>query len=278
MTTLRSPRTTVPNGACDVHVHVYDPAYKLAPTALGPAPDAPLTAYLEQRERLGLSRTVFVQPTAYGADNSCMLAAIAKLDGSARGVAMVGPTVTTAELARLDAGGIRGFRMRAFPGGVLAFDDLAKVAARAALLNWHVDLEIDGRTLPDREVLLARLPLPIVVDHIGKFGEPVALDHPGVTALRRLLATGHVYVKLAAPYDSSRSGGPAWADLEPLIAVLVHDAPERLLWASNWPHAALPAPQRPNDADWLDRLAELVPDKNARHSVLVEAPATLYRF
>lgn len=278
MTDPRSPRTAPPLGACDVHVHVYDPAYALAPTALGPAPDASLADYLAQRNRLGIARTVIVQPTAYGADNSCMLAAIAKLDGSGRGVAMVGPNVTTAELAQLHAGGIRGFRMRAFPGGVLDFAGLEKVARRAALLDWHVDLEIDGRTLPDHEDLLARLPLPIVVDHIGKFGEPVALDHPGVNSLLHLLSSGRVYVKLSAPYDSSRSGGPAFADLVPLIELILQEAPDRVLWASNWPHAALAPAKRPDDADWLDRLAELVPDEKMRHAILVDTPAKLYRF
>src|ERR1044072_2564890 len=106
-----------PPGACDCHMHAYEPGYPLAPTAVAAAPPGPLAEYLEIRDRLGLTRTVVVQPTAYGADNSCTLAAIAALGPRARGVAMVTGEETDGELERLAQGGITGVRFRTFPAG-----------------------------------------------------------------------------------------------------------------------------------------------------------------
>ena len=155
---MANDETKAPPGACDCHMHVYEPGYPLAPTALAAAPPGPLSEYLKIRDRLGLTRAVVVQPTAYGADNSCTLAAIAALGASARGVAMVTGEETDGELERLAQGGITGFRFRTFPGGVLPWERLDRMAARAQELGWHTDIEMDGRTLPEHEAAFARLP------------------------------------------------------------------------------------------------------------------------
>ena len=130
------------------------------------------------------------------------------------------------------------------------------MAARAQDLDWFTDIEMDGRTLPEHEAAIARLPGRLVIDHIGKFLQPMPLDHPAVAVLMRLVDSGRTYVKIASPYDSSRSGPPDYADLAPLVALLVRAAPERLIWASNWPHAALAVDQRPDDAAWVDLMSE----------------------
>lgn len=265
-----------PPGACDCHLHVYEPGYPLAPTALAAPPPGPLSDYIKLRDRLGLTRAVLVQPTAYGADNSCTLAAIAAL-GEARGVAMVTGDETDAELERLAQGGIRGFRFRTFPGGVLPWEKLDRMAARAQEIGWFTDIEMDGRTLPDHEAALARLPGRLVIDHIGKFLEPVPPDHPAVAVLMRLIDSGRAYVKITSPYDSSRTGPPDYADLAPLVAALVSAAPERLLWATNWPHAALAADKRPDDGAWLDLMRQWMPDE-VRVKMLVDNPAALFGF
>jgi D-galactarolactone isomerase len=274
---MRKPETEVPAGTIDCHMHIYDPAHPLAPTALAAPPPGALSDYLKLRERLGIARTVVVQPTAYGADNTVTLNAIATMGRSARGIAMVTGEETDGELERLSAGGMRGFKFRALPGGVLPQGRLERMAARAQELDWITDIEMDGRTLPDNEAQIMRLPGRLIIDHIGKFLEPVPLDHPGVGVLMRLVASGRTYVKIASPYDSSRSGGPKYADLAPLVALLVREAPDRLIWASNWPHAALTVEQRPDDAAWLDLMTEWM-DETTRHKMLVDNPAELFGF
>jgi D-galactarolactone isomerase len=271
------PKHPVPAGTIDCHMHIYDPAHPLAPTALAAPPPGALGDYLRLRERLGIARTVVVQPTAYGADNTVTLDAIATMGDSARGIAMVTGEESDGELERLTAGGMRGFKFRALPGGVLPQDRLERMAARAQELDWITDIEMDGRTLPENEAQVARLPGRLIIDHIGKFLEPVSLDHPGVGVLMRLVESGRTYVKIASPYDQSRSGGPTYADLAPLVALLVREAPDRLIWASNWPHAALTVEQRPDDAAWLDLMTEWM-DETTRQKMLVDTPAELFGF
>lgn len=278
MTSTAKPSFAAPAGACDCHMHAYAPEYPLAPTALGPAPAAPFEDYLALRAQLGVSRTVVVQPTAYGSDNACTLAAIARLGAAARGVAMITGAESETELARLKQGGITGFRFRTFPGGVLSWENLRRTAERGQDFGWHVDIEMDGRTLPEHESTIAKLPGTLVIDHIGKFLEPVPLDHPGVRTLLRLIDSGRVYVKITSPYDSSRSGPPDYADLAPLVALLVKRVPERLIWATNWPHAALARDALPDEVAWFDLLARWVPDDAARRQVMVDNPAALHGF
>ena len=151
------PRLKAPAGTCDTHMHIYDRRYPTAPTAPFTPPDALVADYLKVRARLGITRTVVVQPSTYGKDNRCTLAAIAALGDSARGIAVVDQTVTDAELDRLTKAGIRGIRFHMLPGGALPWDILETMAARVGNFGWHVQLQLDGRTLPDREPLLKRL-------------------------------------------------------------------------------------------------------------------------
>jgi D-galactarolactone isomerase len=271
------PRLQAPQGACDTHMHVYEPRFPARPEVAKP-PAAPVSEYLKLRARLGLTRTVVVQPNAYGADNRCTLEAVAALGPSARGVAVVDAGVSDAELERLTKAGIRAVRFMLLPGGPLSWDALEPVAARVHEFGWHVNLQLDGRTLPEREAVLKRLPGDLVIDHVGKFLEPVPVDHPGMKSLRRLLDGGRTWVKLSAPYEVSRSGPPGYADVGALAKALVTAAPQRMMWASNWPHPSARPGQKPDDADLLDLLLDWAPDDAARRMILVENPARLYGF
>src|SRR5262249_59441254 len=112
----KRPRLKAPPGACDTHMHIYEARFKVAPTAAFKPPHAPLSDYLAMRTRIGVSRTVVVQPSAYGADNTCTLEAMAAMGGSARGIAVVQPGAADAELQRLTAAGMRGIRSFMLPG------------------------------------------------------------------------------------------------------------------------------------------------------------------
>jgi D-galactarolactone isomerase len=228
-------------------------------------------------ETLGIDRVVVVQPSAYGKDNSCTLHAIAELGPIARGVAVVDTETTDQELDRLTAAGIRGVRFHMLPGGVLPWDILEEMAARVEAFGWHVQLQMDGRNLPEREEMLSRLPGALVIDHTGKFLEPVPVDHPGFRTLLRLLDNGRVWVKLSAPYETSIVGAPSYADVGTLAKALIAAAPERMLWASNWPHPSA-QDNPPDDAMLMGTLLEWMGDEATRHRILVDNPANLYGF
>lgn len=274
------PRLQAPAGATDTHMHFYDTAerYPVAPTAAFLPPPARVADYRQLQRRLGLERVVVVQPSAYGTDNRCTMDAVAELGEAARAVVVVDQTVSDAELERLTKAGARGIRFHMLTGGALPWEILEEMAARVHPFGWHVQLQCNGRELPERRAMLQRLPGDLVIDHVGRFTDPVPLDHPAFACLLGLLASGRVWVKLSAPYASSRSGPPAYEDVSALAQALVRAAPERMLWASNWPHPGQSDPRVRDEALLLDLLIEWAPEEAMRRRILVDNPAALYGF
>ena len=258
------------------HIHVYDDRFAVAPTASFRPPNASTSEYRKVQQELGLSRVIVVQPTAYAFDNTCTMEAVATLGPGARGIAFVRPDVTDAELERLTRAGFRGVRYFMLAGGVLPWDTIESMAARVLPFGWHVQLQLDGRDLPQHESVLRRLPNNLVIDHNGKFLEPVAHGHPAFQVLLRLLDTGKCWVKLSAPYETSKLGPPHYGDVAVLARTLANANPERCLWASNWPHPNQNSP--PSNASMLELLLEWTDDEAIRTRILVNNPAQLYGF
>ncbi|HEY6353773.1 MAG TPA: amidohydrolase family protein [Burkholderiaceae bacterium] len=261
---------------CDCHLHVYDTGYALAPTATFKPPHAPASAYREVQRRLSLRRAIVVQPTGYGFDNRCTLAAIDTLGPQARGIAVIPPGLPQAELQALHAAGIRGVRFMMLAGGVLPWSSLEPIAERIASLGWHINLQLDGRDLPQFEARLLALRCRVAIDHVGKFLGPVAESADSVASLHRLLDSGHCWIKLSAPYESSINGPPDYADIAPLAATLARRHPQRCLWASNWPHPNVrPSPDEAALFAWA---RDAVDDARTWQQILVHNPAQLYGF
>ncbi len=162
------------------------------------------------------------------------------------------------------------------PNAFLSWDDVRAIAARVAPLGWHVQMQLDGRELPTHAALLAALPTDVVIDHNGKFLVPVPPDDPSFVALLRLLDSGRCWVKLSAPYETSKTGAPRYEDVSVLARALVARNPERCVWASNWPHPGQNPP--PSSAAMLDLLLDWAPDEATRTRILVDNPARLYGF
>jgi len=273
------PLSPLPAGVCDCHMHVYDPdAYPLAQTSPASPPRATWSDYLALRASLGIARCVIVQPMGYGFDNRCTLAALQRAQGSARAIISMPPQATDDELARLAGAGVMGVRFQMVPnsGNIMTWQDLAPVARRIAPLGWTINLQLDGRTLPDHEALLSRQPCRIVIDHVGKFLKPVPPSHPAFASLKRLLDTGKVWIKLSAMYETSRTGAPTYRDVGVLAQALLRQYPDRCLWASNWPHPG--QARRPSERDLLALMDAWCPSAAVRNQVLQDNPAQLYGF
>ncbi|HVN35219.1 MAG TPA: amidohydrolase family protein [Casimicrobiaceae bacterium] len=274
---IETSRLAAPPGACDCHMHIYEDRFPLAATATFKPPHAPPSAYRDVQRNLGITRAIVVQPTGYGFDNRCTLEGMAALGPGARGIAVVRPEVAEAELLRLTDAGIRGVRFHMQPGGVLPWDALEGLAAKVLPFGWHVQLQLDGRDLPEHEARLAKLPCRLVVDHVGKFGQPgTTPEHAGFKALLRLLDSGNCWVKLSAPYETSKVGPPHYDDVRPLARALAKANPERCVWASNWPHPNQKTV--PSTAAMLDLLLDWVDDTATRTRILVDNPVELYGF
>jgi len=269
----------VPENGCDCHQHIYDlDRYPLPQTSPVSPPRASWSDYLVLRQELGITRCVIVQPMGYGFDNRCTLDALKASVGSARAIISMPMDASEDQLTAFAQAGVTGVRFQMVPhsGNIMTWHDLSPVARRIAPLGWNINLQLDGRTLADHEAAIARQPCRIVIDHVGKFLEPVTPHDPAFAALRRLLDAGNVWVKLSAMYETSRTGAPDYRDVGVLAETLAHQYPERCLWASNWPHPG--QTQRPDDRSLLSLLDSWCPSRAVRDQILVDNPAKLYGF
>jgi len=256
----------------DPSVYPVNPQSPFRPVAGGTVEE-----YLKLQRLLGLERAVVVQPSAYGTDNRCTLDAMAAIGAGARGVAVVDDTASDAEIERLTGLGVRGLRFFMLPGGVLPWEALPRLAARVAPFGWHIQMQMDGRFLHEREGELSRLPCPIVIDHNGKFLEPVGLDHPGFAALCRLIDGGRAWVKTSGVYETSKAGPPDYEDVAVLARALIARYRDRCVWATNWPHPSKPG-NPPDDSRLVDLFAAWCGSPGIMRQVLADNPAVLYGF
>lgn len=271
------PRLKAPPGITDCHHYICDRRYPAVAEAIGRPDDATPDDYRALMRRLGISRQVLIQPLAYGADNRCLLDALAVFGGDARAVAVVGGAVADAELKRFDRLGVRGLYFNFAPSnGATTATMIEPLARRIASLGWHIEVNVWAADLPPLLPVLRRLPTPVVLDRFGHVPEPEGPRHPLFAQILRLTDSGKAWVKLVAPYDASKTGPPRYADSGALARAYIEAIPERVVWGTHWPH---PGEQpKPDDAAMFDLLAEWAPDIASRHRILVENPALLYGF
>lgn len=275
-----TPRFKAPADACDSHIHIYDPRFEMSWPTLRATPRASVADYRLLQQRIGTTRLVVVQPAAYGVDNAVTLDAIAQFGrDKARGVAVVHPTVTDAELEAMHAGGIRGLRFSQHDHNtaVTTAEMIEPLARRVNALGWHVQLHLRGQQIVAMAGLINRLDVELVFDHMGRLPQPNAREHAAMAVIQALLDKGRTWVKLSGPYLDTQTGSPRYADVKPVAKAYVKQAPERLVWGSDWPHPT-ERDTKPDDAVLLDLLQEWVPDETTRRKILVENPAKLYGF
>jgi len=274
---IERPAFTLPAGAVDCHMHIYDDRFPVAAgTTLRP-PNATVPQYRSLQARLGVKRNVVVTPSTYGTDNRCTLDAIKQFGDNARGVAVVDSAVSDSELRTLDRGGIRAIRFNLSYPGATTLDMLAPLAARIANLGWHIELVVQGARLPALEPHLSALPCPLVIDHIAHVPQPGGLSSDAFRAAQRLVEKGNTWVTLSGPYVDSRTGAPAYDDVEPVAKALIDIAPERMLWGTDWPHPTQKT-DKPDDASMLDVIAGWIGRPDWQQLIFVTNPAKLYRF
>lgn len=237
MTPSQSLEQQVLNG-CDTHVHVIGPREKFPMVQSrhytpGPASVKDLQGHLASQ---GLGRAVIIQPSVYGTDNSCLLAAIAAMGQQARGVAVLNPQISRSELLELHAQGIRGIRLNFESSGNQSVDELKQAlthwAPKLEGLGWHIQVYAPFSVTAASVICIQELPVPVVLDHFALWPANQMINQE-TSAVLDLLAEGHIYIKLSASY---RLPTFETNKLKELAHQLLHLRSDRILWASDWPH------------------------------------------
>lgn len=294
LTHVKAPAVPLPIWTCDCHVHIFDPVnfpyVKERTYTPGIATVDDLLAF---EGRLGVDRMVLVQPSGYGTDNRCLVDALAKLGPArARGVAVIDLEHTTArEIGTLHEAGVRSIRLNLEVKGEHSVErsrlTLRKALQLVATTQWSVQIYADLSLIEGLAEEIRSAKTPVVLDHFAGLKAEKGLSQVGWATLLKLLKESNVFVKLSAPYRASKQAD--YAELAPFVRALVDTAPERLVWASDWPHTgsstnrsgdlSVVEPFRPiNGGDVLDALRTWIPDPTVQLQVLVVNPARLYGF
>jgi len=275
-----APRLKAPANACDCHIHIYDDRFPITGPTKRLVTNARVEEYRLLQKRIGTTRTVVVTPGPYVTDNRVTLDGVSQLGLShARGIAVIHPDITDAELKKMADGGIRGIRFTLFDPttAVTNFEMIEPLAKRVNDLGWHVQLHFRGDQIVEHEDLLKHIVSPIVFDHIGRLPQPEGVKYPAFQVISRLIDKGRTWVKLSGAYQDSKVGPPTYADVTEVARAFLKVGPERMVWGSDWPHPT-ERDNKPNDAVLFDLLAEWASDEALRKRILVDNPAALYGF
>jgi 2-pyrone-4,6-dicarboxylate lactonase len=271
------PRFKLPPLSCDAHNHVFGPAAKFpyAPERRYTPEDAPKEALSALHAHLGVERAVIVQASCHGKDNRAMLDAIADAPDRRRGIAMVDDGFTDKDLAALDRAGVRGVRFNFVRhlGGTPDMDVFRKVIDRIKGLGWHVVLHMDGPDLIPLTDMMKQLPLPFVVDHMGRVEAAAGTQQPAFRALIELAKRENCWIKVCG---AERISPPPYAAAIPIARALVEAIPERVLWGTDFPHPNLK--HEADEADLVDLVPQFAVTAEAQRKLLVDNPARLYGF
>ena len=277
------PAFRAPALSCDCHFHVFGPAarYPYGTDLRYPPPLAPLSDYLTLARHLGFERFVFVQPSAYGRDNACMLDAMREVGTKCRGIVDVDENIADAQLEKFNAAGVRGVRINVSPvqtpESSLAsklLPRIVKLDARCAEIGWQLDFLLPGWLTAELMGTLTNLRAEFTLAHMGMFLARETPDQPGFRQLLALLRSGRGWVKLTGVYRMSTA--PAFADAVPMARALIDAAPDRIIWGSDYPHLSFA--DKVGSIELFNLLAQWAPDESVRRKILVENPQRLFGF
>ncbi len=275
-----APKNALPKGATDCHIHLFDSSKYSAQPGGPPAPEDALISHYESVQNwLGLDRVVITQGNAYQQDNRCLLEGLDHFGDNARGVVAIDASISDQEIDAMTTRGVRGARIMNILKGAVGLDQMLEVNARVQPFDWSMIVQFDGRDILDHVADLKQIKGDFVLDHTGKFLEPVAPDSAQFKAVLDLVDRGNCYVKLAGCYETSRVGYPSYSDLGELSKAVIQHAPDRVIWGSNWPHnMSNSAENYPDDVHLLDLLMDWAGSSENVQKMFVDNPARLYGF
>jgi 2-pyrone-4,6-dicarboxylate lactonase len=141
--------------------------------------------------------------------------------------------------------------------------------------GWHVVIYFEADILDELRPFLATIPVPIVIDHMGRPNVTQGPEGKDMTAFRALLdSRPDIHFKPTCPDRLDPTGDP-WDAFAQAVAPLVADYPDRCIWGTDWPH---PNQQNllPDDGHLVDMIPRIAPTEELQKKLLVENPMRLY--
>jgi 2-pyrone-4,6-dicarboxylate lactonase len=276
----KTPAFKAPAGTVDTHCHIFGPAseYPFSPKRPYTPPDAPLSMFRALHEKIGVRRAVIVNATLHGFDNRVVTDAIAQSNGMYKGIANINDAMSDADLQALDKAGIRGCRFAFLKrlGGVGDINVFKRLVDRAAAIGWHIDVYLEPGTIREFIPILSALPTTYVIDHMGTISAAKGLDDPEFKTLLDLQKNDEkCWIKITGPERAS-AGGPPFHDAVPFARRLIDNAPDRVIWGTDWPHPNVKI--MPNDGDLVDLIPLYAPEPALQQKLLVDNPTRLFKF
>ena len=271
----------LPKGATNTHCHVFGPRERFpypAGLKFSPAPDAPKEELYALNDSLGLERCVVVQSARHGLDNRATEDAVVTRPHSYRGIALLAPDVSDAELNRLDKAGFRGVRFNFIGhlGPATPIADVMALTKRLGAFGWHLQVHGDASLLSELGPRLKQSSVPVVIDHVGRVDASKGLDQPDFKALLGLMGDEKFWVKVSG-MDRITKLGPPYLDAQPFAKKLIAEFGDRVLWGNDWPHPNHQGPV-PDARQLVDLIFEIATGAGPRERLMVSNPERLYRF
>jgi len=279
----RRPRLTLPKGAVDTHVHVFEPGYALSPARGYTPPDSTLSDLRHLHATLGIERVVFTQPSVYGIDNAAILNGMAALNAEqpdrARCVVALDLEIKDKDLENMETAGVRGVRLNFDNKGGMPVEirQIPELAARIAPVGWHLEFLFPGKDILELMPVFTALKVPMSIAHFAYQPATAGVKAPGFKALLELVSRGNTWLKISGANRVSRGDLPPYDDVRPMAQALIEAAPDRIMWGTDWPHPNKYV-ANPNDGDLVDALGDWVADEAMRRRIMVDTPAEFYRF
>jgi predicted TIM-barrel fold metal-dependent hydrolase len=262
----------------DTHAHVFRRGLPLAPGARYTADyDATPEDYLKQLDANGMSHGVLVQISFLGTDNSYLVDALKASNGRLRGIVVVDPAISEAEMKALDGAGVVGMRLNLVGRPIPDFASELWQAhlQRIAALGWQVEVHREAKDLPQIVGPLLAAGVTVVVDHFGRPDGALGVADPGFQYLLTQGATKRLWVKVSAAYRNGKDGAGEKTALEAYPLLKGALGVDRLLFGSDWPHTAFESSV--NYANQKAFFERMVTSADERRMIMGDNAAKLFR-
>jgi predicted TIM-barrel fold metal-dependent hydrolase len=279
-----APAFKAPALSCDSHFHVFGRPgqYPYGADIRYTPPHEPLEAFLKLAGHLGMQRYVFVQPSAYGRNNDCMLDAMREVGiAKCRGIVDIAQDAPDSEFDRLHKIGVRGIRINENP--IKPFEPgysktmLSRIQTldeRCAARGWMLDFLTPGWLTRELLPVMRKLKSVHTVAHMGMF---LAKDGPKQEGFQEFLAylrdTDKCWIKFTGTYRMSVA--PGFADVAPMAKALIETVPDRIIWGSDFPHLSFA--DKVSSTELFNLLTGWA-DGPQRKKILVDNPQRLFGF